>query len=329
VKLLILSNNPDRASFRQRIAVYIDALRANGVDCDVAKLPPGLLSRRKLFMQAENFVGVFLHKKTLNPFDAWYLKKYDKKIIYDLDDAVMYDDKHPEKPHHKRQAAFRRTVLLADLVIAGNVYLAEHARKFNPNVEVLPTGLDTAAYKLSAKPHDDGNIRLVWIGSRPTLPHLIQIAPALEEIGSRFGNVVLRIISDRFFDLQKVRIEKYPWSLETETADLAGCDIGLAPLADNPFTRGKCGFKILQYFAAGLPTVASPVGVNAELVRDGFNGYLAVSPADWVQKVSALVKDKSLRIRMGQSALKSVQPFDLNIIGPRLVELVKIVLADV
>lgn len=329
MKLLILSNNPDRASFRQRIAVYIDALRANGVDCEVAKLPPGLLSRRKLFMQAENFDGVFLHKKTLNPFDACYLKKYAKKIIYDLDDAVMYDDKYPEKPHHKRRAAFRRTVLLADLVIAGNVYLADHARKFNPNVEVLPTGLNTGAFKLPSKPHDDGNIRLVWIGSRPTLPHLVQIAPALEEVGSRFGNVVLRIISDRFFDLQKIRVEKYPWSLETETADLASCDIGLAPLADNPFTRGKCSFKILQYFAAGLPTVASPVGVNAVLVRDGFNGYLAVSPADWVQKVSALVKDKSLRIRMGQSALKSVPPFDLNIIAPRLVELVKIILADV
>ena len=322
MKLLVLTSNPDRASFRQRIAVHVDNLRANGIDCELEKLPRGLFSRRRLFMRAKDFDGVFLHKKILNPFDAYYLKKYAQKIIYDLDDAVMFDDKHPERTHHKRQNSFRRTVPLADLVIAGNAYLAEHARKFNSNVEILPTGLDTKAYKSHAKPPGDGKIRLVWIGSKPTLPHLIQIAPALEEISSRFDNVVLRIISDEFFDLQKIPLEKHPWSLKTEVAELVGSDIGLAPLADNPFTRGKCGFKILQYQAAGLPTVASPVGVNAELVRDGLNGFHAAAMTDWVEKISDLVKDKSLRTRMGQAALKSVQPFDLDLIGSRLVKLV-------
>jgi glycosyltransferase involved in cell wall biosynthesis len=278
-------------------------------------------------MQANDFDAVFLHKKILNPFDAYYLKKYAKKIIYDFDDAVMFDDKQPERPHHKRQTSFRRTATLADLVIAGNVYLAEHARRFNPNVEILPTGLDTKAYNAAAKKAGDGKIRLVWIGSRPTLPHLKHISPALEEIGSRFNNVVLRIISDEFFDLQNIPVEKKSWSLETEAAELVNSDIGLAPLADNNFTRGKCGFKILQYQAAGLPVVASPVGVNAQLVRNGVNGYHAAAVMDWVEKLSALVKDTSLRTRMGQAAAQTVSSFDLDAIGPRLVALITKVIA--
>ncbi|MGD0552285.1 MAG: glycosyltransferase family 4 protein [Sedimentisphaerales bacterium] len=322
VKLLILSNNTDRASFRQRIAVYLDTLRASGIDCRIEQLPPWILSRRRLFMQAKDFDAVFLHKKILNPFDAYYLKKYAKKIIYDFDDAIMFDDKHPQRPHQKRQTSFRRTAALADLVIAGNFYLAEYARRFNPNVEILPTGLDTKAYKTTTKKTGDGKIRLVWIGSRPTLPHLKHISPALEEIGSRFDNVILKIISDEFFDLRIIPVEKRPWFLETEVTELAKSDIGLSPLADNNFTRGKCGFKILQYQAAGLPVVASPVGVNAELVRDGLNGYHATTVLDWVEKLSALIKDTSLRTKMGQAAAQTVSSFDLDAIGPQLVALI-------
>jgi glycosyltransferase involved in cell wall biosynthesis len=323
MKLLVVTNNSNRARFRQRIAIYIDTLKKNGIDCRVEQLPRWVMSRRRIFMQANDFDAVFLHKKILNPFDAYYLKKYAKKIIYDFDDAVMFDDKQPQKSHRKRQASFKRTVLFADLVIAGNIYLAQHARRFNTNVEIVPTGLDTKAYKTAAQKPGDGKIRLVWIGSRPTLPHLKQISPALEEIGSRFNNVVLKIISDEFFDLQNIPVEKQPWSPETEAMELAKSDIGLSPLADNNFTRGKCGFKILQYQAAGLPVVASPVGVNAELIRDGINGYHANIVTDWVEKLSALIKDASLRIRMGQSARQTVLPFDLDTIGPRLVSIIK------
>jgi glycosyltransferase involved in cell wall biosynthesis len=323
VKLLILSNNTERASFRQRIAVYLDTLRASGIDCRVEQLPSWIISRRRLFMQAKDYDAVFLHKKTLNPFDAHYLKKYAKKIIYDFDDAIMFDDKHPQRPHHKRQSSFERTAALADLVIAGNTYLAEHAKKFNPNVEIIPTGLDTKIFKTVTKKPGDGKIRLVWIGSRPTLPNLKQISPALEEICSRFDNVVLRIISDEFFDVQNIPVEKHPWSLETEATELVNSDIGLAPLADNNFTKGKCGFKILQYQAAGLPVVASPVGVNADLVRNGLNGLLAVTIDDWIEKISSLIANEPLKTQMGLAARQSVTPFDLSVLAPRLVSLIK------
>ncbi len=323
VDLFILTNNPKRASFRQRIEVYLDILRDNGIECEVARFPPGSLARRKLFKQTANFDGVFLHKKRLNFLDAFWLRRYARKIIYDFDDAIMYSDKRPDRPSRKRQNSFQRTVKLADMVIADNSYLANHARNFNRNVEVLTTGLNVSNYKQTVSPPDDGKIRLVWIGSSVTLKYLTEIKPALEKIGSRFDNVVLRIVCDEFFDLENIEVEKRPWSLETQAVDLAQSHIGLAPLPNDRFARGKAGgFKILQYAAAGLPVIVSR-GVKALCVREGINGFLACDCADWVDKISRLLNDSQLRNRMGRAARADVQQFDLKVLGEKLVSLIK------
>lgn len=323
VDLFILTNNPARASFRQRIGVYLDILRDNDIECEVARFPPGSLARRKLFKQTANFDGVFLHKKRLNFLDAFWLRRYARKIIYDFDDAIMYSDKHPERPSRKRQNSFQRTVKLADMVIADNSYLASHARNFNRNVEVLTTGLNVSDYKQNVNQPDDGKLRLVWIGSKSTLPYLEQIKPALEEIGSRFDNVILRIICDDFFDLQNMEVEKHHWSLEKQAIDLAQSNIGLAPLPDNNFTQSRFCFKILQYAAVGLPVIASPVGANTEHIQEGTNGFLACDCADWVDKISRLLNDSQLRNRMGQAGRVEVRQFDLKVLGEKLVDLVK------
>ena len=318
MNLLVISNNPSRASFRQRIGIYFDSLRSNGIFPEVEKLPKSLLTRQKLFRRAADFDGVFLHKKGLNSFDAFWLSRYGKKIIYDFDDAVMYSPKAPDydSPSHFRR--FRRSVKLADLVIAGNSYLAEHARRFNSNIEILPTGLDTNSYNVEAGQAKDDKIRLVWIGSKSTLRYLAEIQPALEEIGSKFENIILRVICDDSFQLKNLKVENCPWSEETQATDLSTCDIGLASLPDNRFTRGKCGFKILQYASAGLPVVASPVGVNAEYIRQGA-GFLAEGTSDWIDKISQLINDSKLRKQMGQAGKEQVQKFDLKVLGPKLV----------
>lgn len=318
MKLLIIISNPKRASFRQRVAVHLDTLHANGVDCKVAKLPSGPFTRRKLFQQAADYDCVILHKKALNYLNALWLRRYSKKIIYDFDDAIMYDAGNPDKPSLKRQKAFQRTVSLADLVIAGNDYLAEHAMKFNKTVEVLPTSLDTKPYTIQSMPRNDDKIRLVWIGSKSTLRYLAEIKPVLEEIGSRFENVILRIICDHFFDLQNMRVEKCEWSIKTQISDLITSDIGLAPLPDNRFTRGKCGFKILQYAAASLPIVTSPVGVNLEYVRDGITGFQASSFPEWIDKLTELIKNTELRKQMGTAGRANVEKYDIDIIGKNL-----------
>jgi glycosyltransferase involved in cell wall biosynthesis len=327
VNLLIVTNNPERASFRQRIGTYLDFFHDNGINCEVAKLPAGSLARRKLFKQATDFDGFFLHKKRLNSLDAFWVSRYAKKVIYDFDDAIMYSDKHTDRPSHKRQKSFKRTVQLADMVIAGNSYLAEHARKSNTSVNLLPTGLDTHIYK-SKSDLKNNNLHLVWIGSESTLGYLAELKPALEEIGSRFDNVVLRIICDAFFDLNNLEVEKCLWSLKKEVVDLVTSDIGLAPLPDNRFTRGKCGFKILQYAAAGLPVVASPVGANAEYVQDGATGFLVTDTRQWVDRITELIENPNLGKRMGREGRAYAEKFDMTVIGKQLVKLIKGCLAN-
>ncbi len=322
MNLLILTNNLNRASFRQRIVVHLDILQANDIDCEVAQLPSGTLARRKLFKKAADFDGVFLHRKILNFFDAFWLRRYSRKIIYNFDDALMYSDRKPGCNFWSRQRRFRRSVELADLVISGNSYLAEHAQKFNPRVEVLPTGLDIKAYRAQTKAKNDDKMRLVWIGSKSTLKYLAEIKPALEEIGSRFDNAILRIICDDFFGLQNMKVEKHQWQKDTEVVNLVNSDIGLAPLPDDRFTRGKCGFKILQYAAAKLPVVASPVGVNAEYVCDGITGFHAINASQWVDKISELIENAELRKRMGQEGQAKVKIFDINVLGKQFTELI-------
>ena len=328
MNLLIITNNPQRASFRYRIGIYLPILREQGINCHVAKLPSGIFARLKLLNSAGNFDGVFLHKKILNFFDGFRLPRLKKKLIYDFDDAVMYSPNNPERDSSSHLGRFKRTIEMADMVIAGNSYLAEHAHKLNPNVEILPTGLDTDAYEKDYTRQGDGKIRLVWIGSGSTIEYLVQIRDALEEIGSRFNNVILRIICDQFVHLRNIGIEQCTWSQQSQVKDLVTSDIGLAPLPDNRFTKGKCGFKILQYAAASLPVIASPVGVNAEYVQEGINGFLAESTSDWVEKISLLVEDLELRKKMGRASRNEVGQFDVKVLAARLTDIIRKCLTD-
>jgi len=328
MRLLIITNNPNRASFRQRIGVYLGILQANSIACEVVKLPTGFLARRRLFKEAAGYEAVLLQKKRLNYLDALWLREYSRKIIYDFDDAVMYSDKNPDRYSRSHFIPFRRTVGLADMAVAGNSYLADQAKRYSSHVEILPTGLDTRAYKPAEGSKSGDKIRLVWIGSKSTLGYLAEIKPALEEIGSRFDHVVLRIICDEFFDLHNMQVEKHPWSEQMQVTDLITSDIGLAPLPDNRFTRGKCGFKVLQYAAAGLPVVASPVGVNVEYISHAVSGFHAANASEWIISISRLIEDPGLRKRMGQEGLARVKCFDIEVIGKRLLDLITRSLQD-
>lgn len=323
MKLFVLTNNPERASFRQRIQIYFDTLRENGIDSYIAVLPAGFLARKKLFEQAEDFDCVFLHKKGLNFRDAMLLRRHSKKIIYDFDDAIMYSPTRPDCNSRSHLNGFRRSTRISDVVIAGNSYLAEHAQRFNANVKIVPTGLDTKAYMLNSSSKDDGRIRLVWIGSSSTMQYLVEIIPALEQIGLRYENVVLRIICDDFFSLKNMEVEKCRWSLDGQIQDLATSHIGLAPLSDNRFARGKCGFKILQYQAASLSVIASPVGVNSEYVYNGVTGFHASNHQEWIDRISELLDDIELRNKMAEAGKAQAQRFDINIIGKQLCSLIK------
>lgn len=330
IRLLVITNNDslNQPSFRQRIAIYLDLLRSKGIDCQVARLPRGRLGRRALFASARHFEGVLLHRKILNAWDAFWLRSLAGTVIYDFDDAVMYSNRQDGRICQIRSRRFRRAVVLSRLVIAGNEYLAEHARRYNAHVEILPTGLDVGAYPDQTPRAKDGLIRLVWIGGGSVLKHLRRIVPALEEFGRRFPQVRLRIVSNEFLGLQSMPVEQRPWSRETEVADLVTGDIGLAPLTDDPFTRGKCAFKVLQYQAAGLPVVAAPVGVNEQYVRDGVTGFLVQDLSQWVARLAALIENRDLRLALGHAGRRDVEKFDVRVLGERFCDLIMECLAQ-
>jgi glycosyltransferase involved in cell wall biosynthesis len=322
MQLLVITNNLDGASFRQRIGAYLDLLHRQGIDSRIATLPAGMWGRRTLLASAPGWDGILLHRKLLGVWDGHCLRRGGRKLIYDFDDAVMYDNRRPARAAHLRLQRFRRSAAHACLVLAGNEYLAEHARRYNTQVQVVPTGLDVNAYRAGMQRRDDGLVRLVWIGSGSTLKYLREIRPALEEVGRRFPNVVLRLVCDEFVNFGPLPVEKRRWSKDTEAADLSTSDIGLAPLPDDRFARGKCGFKILQYQAAGLPVVASPVGVNAQYVRDGVTGFLAQNGAQWIDRLRTLIENPGLRVNLGQCGQSDVERFDVRVIGERFCRLI-------
>jgi glycosyltransferase involved in cell wall biosynthesis len=326
--VLVLTRNRTSASFRQRIELYLDGLRGRGISSQVVELAKGPLGRRRDLAQAVPFGAVLLHRKTLTAWDAWCLGR-QKPLIYDFDDAIMYQARAPDDPHGPRLRRFRRTVRRAALVIAGSPVLAEHAMQAGARLtRVLATGLDIRRYPRPQSYGGAGPVRLVWIGTRSTLKQLEEVRPVLEAIGRDSSGVVLRVICDAPLQVPGLAVENIRWSREMEARLLAESSIGIAPLPDTAYTRGKCGFKVIQYMAAGLPVIASPVGANAAYVQPEVNGLLARTAGEWVEAVRRLAGDEALRKRFGTAGLaRAAAEFDVSVLGPTFYGLVEQALA--
>jgi glycosyltransferase involved in cell wall biosynthesis len=187
----------------------------------------------------------------------------------------------------------------SDAVWAGNRHLADAAASINGHVSLLPTSIRPDRYDVAAeKPRN--HVDLVWIGSSATRKYLVEALPAMEALAQRYPQLRMKIVAD--FDLETRDLVTLPvtWSEAVEARELAASHIGIAPMPDNPWTRGKCALKILQYMAAGLPVVASPAGVNRDVVIDGETGYLAASRDQWTDALQKLVCDAGLRERQGR-----------------------------
>jgi glycosyltransferase involved in cell wall biosynthesis len=187
-----------------------------------------------------------------------------------------------------------------DRVFAGNAYLADYARQFNDDVHIVPTTLDTDTHAPRARPPHAG-VCVGWSGSPSTAPYFDRLVSPLSTVKQRFGDgVYFRFIGDETYRRPELGIVGRPWREETEVEDAAELDIGLMPLPDDPWSRGKCGFKALLYMALAIPPVISPVGVNATIVQDGETGYLAADDETWVSALSRLIQDQDLRRDIGR-----------------------------
>ncbi len=245
---------------------------------------------------------------TLSTLEPWT----ERPRLVDIDDAVHL---------HRGGLAARRLAALADLVVVGNSWLAETWGQWNPAIEILPTPVDTDRYVVRPAPEQ---ATIGWIGSAGNLRYLTGIAPALSRVVDRFPGTVIAVCSDRPPLLPGLPVRYVPWSEEAEADFLASITIGVMPLKDGPWERGKCSFKMLQYMAAGRPCVVSPVGMNGELLCEAELGRSATTIDQWTEALSSLIADRTAAVRMGAAGRAlAVRRYSVAALAPRLAELLR------
>jgi glycosyltransferase involved in cell wall biosynthesis len=237
------------------------------------------------------------------------LKALNRPVVFDFDDAIY--QLHTTSANRwfgwlKFPGKTASICRLSDHVTVGNAFLAEYAEKYNKNVTVVPTSIDIDQYRPPVPSKPNGKVVVGWTGSSTSQTHLEAFYPVLRPLLERRG-VELRVISNRQPAIDQIECTWRPWTSATETQELGAIDIGIMPVPDDPWARGKCALKALQYMAMGIPTVCSPVGTNAEVIQHGVNGLLATRPQDWLTSLEALIGDANYRRELGLAGRRTVE----------------------
>ena len=309
---VLLGYDLDQPSFRHRMRTLVGVLEAAGWQVQAERFPSrryGLRTweRRSLLRQAD---VVVLHQIKLSAPEARLFAAFTRRRVFDVDDAIYVRKPRRlgEAPNESlwRKKKFAATCRWVDEVAAGNDVLAGVARASARAVTVLPTSIDTAAYQTTTATAADPPT-VVWIGSPENLIYLEMIRPALARLTVRHPTLKMRVICSQFPLWPEINVESIAWSSASEAGSLAAAHIGVMPLTDDAWSRGKCAFKLLQYMAAGLPCVASPVGANTEAVIDGVNGFHARTVDDWERSLQSLIESPELRARFGANGRAHVE----------------------
>jgi len=335
--LFLVAHRPDRSpGQRFRFEQYLNFFRDNGYQFEFSFLISekddkffykkghylrklyillkSIFIRFKDLRRAKQFDLIFIYREAVMFGSIYFEKQLKKKkipIILDFDDAIWLLDvsagnrnlkwlKNPEKTS--------KIISLSDLIIVGNNYLANYSKQFNKNTIVIPTTLDTDKFKRDTPYIEKDIICIGWTGSATTLKHLELAIPFLKSIYEKYKNKVrFKVIADVPFHSEELNFEFAKWNKDTEIEDLCDIDIGIMPLPDDKWAKGKCGFKGLQYMAMGIPAIMSPVGVNTQIITDGINGFLAKTVEEWISKLSLLVESFDLRLKFGNEGKKTVE----------------------
>jgi len=327
MRLVALIEALDHVCYRYRVEAFAWALGEHGLTLEPAPLGGGTLGRVRQLRAARRADVVLLQRKLLPLWQLRILRHAAPCLIYDVDDAVYGRDSFHRKPHESWQRLIRfwATVYAADAVTAGNDHLADRVAGYvePERVHAIPTCVEPDRYPPAQHHRRGGSARLVWIGQQSTLPSLLCLQPQLAAAAAGLPRLELRVICDAAPGLSGIRVVPRPWSSATEGAELAACDVGICWLPDDDWSRGKCGLKVLQYMAAGLPVVANPVGVSRHLVVHGETGFLAAGPAEWASAISRLACDPPLRRKLGDAGRRRVERrFSVARWGPRFAAVV-------
>jgi hypothetical protein len=309
MKAIALIEAPNHVCARYRIAAFAPALRDAGCDVTFATIPRDGLGRLLLFSKLAKFDAVILQRRLLPTYQLKYLRRKARRLIFDFDDAVFHRDSYDRRGivSAQRERRFRSVVSAADEVIAGNEFLRGHAVSGGAHagsVHLIPTCVDPGKYPM-ADHHAKEALTLTWIGSSGTLRSLERRRELFEELAARFPTMRLRIICDRFPDFASQMVVPMRWAEANEASELAAGDIGIAWMPDDLWSRGKCGLKVLQYCAAGLPIIANSVGIHAEMVQPGITGLFADTVKEWIEAIRVLSDSERRRV-MGKAARKYV-----------------------
>lgn len=355
-RLLFLATHPcEVASTRYRVLAYTPALREAGYEVQFHPFFPsesletlyapgkvgsktgwllkGMRKRLEVLRGAQIDL-VFIHRE-LFPLGIWpgmallerELRRCGAPFVYDFDDAVFL-------PHRRNRGlvgrmenthSVRRLIAASRRVISGNSFLSEYAVRLNPDVVCLPTPVDTERYvpNFGARmnPGPVGELTVGWIGSPSTAKYLRSLAPVFQEL-ARTRSFRLKVVgAGQPFRIPGVGLDDRPWDLQTEAEEFRNCDIGVYPLWDDEWSRGKCGYKALQFMASGVPVVASAIGMNNQIIGDGVNGLLVRSPEEWLAALKRLLDESELRHRLGIAGRRSVEDhYALSRIAPQFLQ---------
>ena len=330
-KILCLHIAKNQASYRYRVKQFLGYWNEYDIDLHpVAIVGKKYGSKIKLALQSRHYDFVWLQRKTLSPFIINIITNRTK-LIYDFDDALYtrqtghggkLKDKHPGS----KQTVKRIDHILKKscLVFAGSEALAEYARKHNPeNVHLLPTALEKQKTSELTEDFRD-TVTIGWIGSNGNLPYLELIDEAAAALQKKYPGVSFSVMSGKPPENLNTRWDFVPWSAETEHAWLESIDIGIMPLTNDEWSRGKCAFKLLQYMSHQKPVIASAVGANIATVQHGENGFLATTTAEWYRAFETLINNRALRQDMGQESLHIFETgFERSIIQEKIASIVR------
>jgi glycosyltransferase involved in cell wall biosynthesis len=271
------------------------------------------MKRWGLLTKLSRYDHIFIHREAamIGPpvFEFIIAKVLRKKYIYDFDDAIWlpnYSQSNAKFHRLKAYGKVKKIVRWADQVVVGNSFLAEYASKYNDNVQIIPTTIDLENVHNKITTHQDDIVRIGWTGSHTTMEYLPLLVPTLKELEKSYP-IKFRVISNHPPEIELDCLEYVQWNKTTEIEDLSAIHIGVMPLEDSVWAKGKCGFKGLQYMSLQIPSVMSSVGVNPEIVQDGENGFLCETSEDWLRVLSELIQDIELRKKIGVAGYETVK----------------------
>jgi len=312
VKILFIHIGKTKPSARLRILPLASRMQELGHQVSLTEAPHTLGGRMHMLAEATRHDVVVLQKKLFPLPYLFLLQKANRNLIFDVDDAVMFHELERSQPiagNFFRR--FAKTAALSCCVVTGNAYLADFARAARTerdrcNVYELPTPIDTDRLHAKTQYAQQQGFTIGWLGTKGNLKQLVKLAEPLRAVQKEAPDSRLLIVADASIDLPGVHVEYTPWRAQDEQKLLQSFDVGIMPLEDTLWNRGKGGYKLLQYMAAGLPAIASPVGINEEIVADGKNGFLASHPETWRARLLELACSLELRQCIGQAARATV-----------------------